>query len=91
MVSGKVVRQEISRTNNYGQAGERYRTFAKWEQDELISNLVSALSQCNQDIKERMVWHLSQCDAEYGTRVADGLGMRVEDVPPVPVAVAHGA
>jgi hypothetical protein len=38
-----------------------------------------------------MVWHLSQCDAEYGRRVADGLGIRVEDVPQVPVAVAHGA
>ena len=90
-VSGKVVRQEISRTNNYGQAGERYRTFAAWERDELISNLVSALSQCNQDIKERMVWHFAQCDGEYGRRVAEGLGMRVQDVPPVPVAVAHGA
>jgi catalase len=90
-VSGKVVRKEIDRTNNYGQAGERYRTFSAWEQDELISNLVTQLSQCNQDIKERMVWHLSQCDAEYGRRVADGLGIRVEDVPQVPVAVAHGA
>jgi catalase len=91
MVSGKVTRQEISRTNNYGQAGERYRAFSKWEQDELISNLVSGLAQCNQDIQERMVWHLSQCDAEYGRRVANGLGIRVEDVPPVPVAIAHGA
>ena len=31
-----------------------------------------------------MVWHLTQCDAEYGRRVADGLGMRVEDVPALP-------
>ena len=36
MVAGKVVRQAISRTNDYGQAGERYRTFEAWEQDELI-------------------------------------------------------
>lgn len=86
-----MVRQGVSRTDNYDQTGERYRTFSTWEQDELIANLVSALSRCNQDVKERMVWHLSQCDAEYGRRVADGLGMRAEDVPPVPVAVAHGA
>ena len=90
-VSGKVVRKEIGRTNNHTQAGERYRAFEAWEQDELISNLVTQLSQCNQDIKERMIWHLSQCDAEYGRRVADGLGIRVQDVPPVPVAVAHTA
>src|SRR4051794_9283939 len=89
-VAGKVVRQEISRTNNYGQAGERYRTFETWEQDELISNLATQLAQCNQDIQERMVRHLSQCDAEYGRRVAEGLGLRAEDVPAVPVVIAHG-
>jgi catalase len=90
-VHGRVVRQEISRTNNYGQAGERWRTFAAWEQDELISNLVSALKTCNQDIQERMVWHFSQADAEYGRRVADGLGIKVEHVPAVPAAVANRA
>jgi len=90
-VSGRVVRKEISRVNNYGQAGERYRIFEQWERDELISNLVSALKQCNPDIQERMVWHFSQCDMDYGRRVAEGLGLRLEDVKPVPVAVAHGA
>lgn len=90
-VHGKVVRKEISRTNNYGQAGDRWRTFEKWEQDELISNLVGQLSACNQDIKERMIWHFSQADAEYGQRVADGLGIKVEDVPAVPAALANKA
>jgi catalase len=90
-VSGKVVRQEISRINNYGQAGERYRAFEPWERDELISNLVTNLKQCNRDIQERMVWHLSQADAEYGRRVADGLGIDASKVPPVPASVAHGA
>jgi catalase len=91
MVSGKVMQREISRTNNYGQAGDRWRQFEKWEQDELVSNLVSQLSQCNPDIRDRMVWHFSQADAEYGRRVADGLGIKLEDVPPVPAEVANGA
>jgi catalase len=91
MVSGKVVRQEISRTNNYGQAGDRYRAFEPWERDDLILNLVTQLKQCNKDIQERMVWHFSQCDEEYGRRVADGLGIDASKVPPVPAAVAHGA
>ena len=53
---------------------------------------MTQLEQCNQDIQERMVWHLSQCDDEYGRRVAEGLGIdAAEDVPPVPAAVAHGA
>jgi catalase len=79
-VSGQVVRKEIARTNNYGQAGERYRTFEQWERDELISNLVGQLRQCNPDIQQRMVEHLSKCDAEYGLRVAQGLGIAVPEL-----------
>jgi catalase len=75
-VSGRVVRQPISRPNNYGQAGERYRAMEQWERDELISNLIGALSQCDRDIQERMVGHFSQCDADYGRRLAEGLGMQ---------------
>ena len=78
-VEGNLVREAIERKNPYGQAGERYRTFEPWEQDELVSNLVSNLKQCNPDIQERMVGHLLQCDAEYGQRVADGLGMNETD------------
>lgn len=77
VVSGAVVRKEIARTNNYGQAGERYRAFEPWERDELVSNLVSALQQCNPDIQQRMVDHLTHADAEYGGRVAQGLGIAV--------------
>ncbi len=75
-VSGKVVRQELRRTNNYGQAGERYRSFEPWERDELIKNLVGALEKCDRDIQDRMVNHFSQCDPDYGKRVADGLGIK---------------
>jgi hypothetical protein len=38
-----------------------------------------------------MVWHLSQCDADYGRRVGEGLGIDPASVPPVPVTAAHGA
>ena len=74
-VSGHVVRQAISRPNNYKQAGERFRSFEDWERDELISNLVGALSICDRDIKERMVYHFTQADENYGRRVAEGLGI----------------
>ena len=78
-VSGHVVRQKIGRTNDYAQPGERYRTIEQWERDELVSNLVANLAQCNPDIQERMVGHLTQCDAEYGARVAQGLGIGVPE------------
>ena len=72
-VQGPVIRQKISRTNDYQQAGERYRTFEDWERDDLILNLVSALKQCDAHIQERMVEHFTQCDPEDGTRVREGL------------------
>lgn len=49
-----------------------------WEGDELISNLVGALSVCDSDIQERMVSHLTQCDETYGRRLAEGLGLQAE-------------
>ena len=80
-VEGKVVRQVLSRENNYKQAGERYRAIEDWERDDLINNLVTNLKECNPDIQERMVWHFAQCDPDYGKRVADGLGIPVPAVP----------
>ena len=62
--------------------GERYRAFEDWERDELISNLVGGLMPCTQEIKERMVYMFSQCDEEYGRRVAEGLGMSVPTSSP---------
>jgi catalase len=76
-VSGPVGRFKISRTNDYKQAGERYRTIEQWERDDLVLNLVGMLSQCEKHIQERMVWHFTRCDGEFGGRVAQGLGLSV--------------
>jgi catalase len=48
-----------------------------WERDDLIANLVAGLQPCNRDIQDRMIAHLTQCDADYGRRVAEGLGLPV--------------
>ncbi|HEY0081437.1 MAG TPA: catalase [Pyrinomonadaceae bacterium] len=71
---GAVVRQKIGRTNDFKQAGERYRTMEDWERDELVQNLSDALKQCNPDIQERMITLLTKCDENYGRRVAEGIG-----------------
>jgi catalase len=81
-VAGDLVRQTIERTNDYQQAGERYRMFEDWERDDLILNLVNTLKPARRHIQERMVWHFAQCDPDYGRRVAEGLGL------PVPAAGA---
>jgi catalase len=93
-VSGHVVRQPISRTNDYGQAGDRYRSFEPWERDDLIANLVSALSECDPSTQERMVAHLRKCDPGYGRRVAHGLGLTArsadQDTSDVPAETIAG-
>jgi catalase len=84
---GAVVRQKISRTNDYRQAGERYRTMEDWERDDLVNNLASALKQCNPDIQERMIALLTKCDEDYGRRIAEGIG-RASVEPPSQQATA---
>jgi catalase len=81
-VEGNLVRQAIDRTNNFGQAGERYRMFSDWERDDLILNLVNTLKPAHQHIQKRMVWLFSQCDADYGRRVAEGLGIEIPTSDP---------
>jgi catalase len=78
-VEGRVMRHAIERTSPYKQAGERYRAIEAWERDELITNLVDNLKQCNREIQERMVAHFTQCDPEYGARVAAGIGLEVKE------------
>lgn len=83
-ITGRVTRKRIPRTNDYRQAGERYQLSEQWEKDELVANWVGNLSQCDDAIRDRCVWHLFLCDDEYGARVAEGLGLTVDDVKDLP-------
>ncbi|HEV2801189.1 MAG TPA: catalase [Pyrinomonadaceae bacterium] len=87
-VEGAVVRQKIGRTNDFKQAGERYRTMEDWERDDLVNNLAGGLAQCNPDIQERMIALLTKCDADYGRRVAEGTGARTAQSPAAASAAA---
>jgi catalase len=59
---------------NHRHAGESYRRFNAAERDELVRNLVAALRECDEVVQAHMVEHLRACDADYGRRVAAGLG-----------------
>ncbi|CAM3555210.1 catalase [Brevibacillus invocatus] len=72
-VEGNIVRQKIDRTNDFKQAGERYRQMEDWEKDDLISNLVNALSKCDPRIQEKMFDYFTQSDEDYGRRVREGV------------------
>ena len=62
----KLERRKPDRTNDFKQAGESYRAMDDVERDELVRNLVGALSRCNEDIQRRMIGYFSEADAEYG-------------------------
>lgn len=49
-----LVRAPIDRTNDTKQAGETYRKFEKWEQDDRILNLTTDLAKCASVIQETM-------------------------------------
>lgn len=44
----------------------------------LINNIVGDLKNCRRDIQERQVKLFYKVDPEYGTRVAKGLGISIE-------------
>ncbi|AFC32765.1 KatX [Paenibacillus mucilaginosus 3016] len=79
--NAKLVRQKLERTNDFGQAGDTYRKFEDWERDELISNLVADLSICRPEIRDRMISHFTQADADYGRRVSEGVAALLANSP----------
>jgi catalase len=72
-ITGKVVRQKISLTNDFRQAGERYRSLGKVNQDHLVDNIIDSVAKANKQIQQRMIANLTKADAEFGKRVAKGL------------------
>ncbi|CCG03964.1 catalase [Blastococcus saxobsidens] len=84
VVTGRLTRKRIPRTNDYQQAGERYLLSEQWEKDDLVANLVGALQQCRREIQERMVWHFFMCEDELGQRVGEGVGITADDVRGLP-------
>ncbi|TDQ46581.1 catalase [Actinorugispora endophytica] len=79
-ITGKLTRRRIPRTNDYLQAGQRFRLMQEWERDDLVANFTTMLSQCVRPVQERMVWHLLLVEDELGLRVGEGLGIAPDDV-----------
>jgi catalase len=68
-----LVREKTPIQNDFIQPGERFRMLEEWERNDLILNLVNTLKPVEKHIQDRMVELFTQCDAEYGRRVAEGL------------------
>lgn len=75
-LADSAVRRKISLTNDFAQAGERYRSLGKMDQNHLVGNIVDDLGKADKAIQKRMVIHLKQADAAFGKRVATGLKLK---------------
>ena len=62
------------------QAGDLFRRMSADKQQELIDNIVTAMSDVPLEIQCRQIMHFMKADASYRTGVARGLGIDVETV-----------
>ena len=72
-VDGEITRRKISLTNNFAQAGAKFRSLDSIDQDRLIDNIVDSIANADKSIQERMVDNFTNADRELGARVAEGL------------------
>ncbi|WP_223067314.1 catalase [Paenibacillus caui] len=79
---GQAGREKIEKTDDFKQAGELYRSFTDVEKDHLIRNLVDDLSQTSEQIQLRAICNFFRADAEYGMRLAKGLGIDISGFVP---------
>ena len=66
----RLVRASIDRTNNYGQARDRYLTIEEWEREELVNNIAGGLAECDQIVVEKFMEHVYATHEEFGQRVS---------------------
>ncbi|MEU4832922.1 catalase [Streptosporangium sp. NPDC023615] len=80
VISGRLTRERIPRTDDYTQAGQRYLLMEQWERDDLVANMIDMLSQASRPVQERMVWHFLLVEDDLGLKVGEGLGIGPDDV-----------
>ncbi|PZM62897.1 catalase [Paenibacillus dendritiformis] len=79
VVEGTTMRRSIDKTNNFGQAGEKYREMSPEEQDRLVQNLVNDLKQVRPEVQMRALCNFFRADADYGMKLAAGLSVDISE------------
>ena len=81
-VSGKGARYAYTHPNNdFEQPRALYqKVMTDVDRDHLIGNIVDHLSGAKKEIQQRQTVLFYKVHVEYGTRVAEGLGLDVEEV-----------
>ena len=65
---------------DYSQAGDLYRLMSEDQKMQLIGNLVSAMKEVPRAIQVRQIIHFYKAEQDYGSRVAQGLGIGIDEI-----------
>lgn len=75
-VEGNITKESIKKTDDFTQAGERYRGLNENEKTALIDNILSELWQVPEKIQRKLIEYFTRCDDEFGDRIAEGLNLK---------------
>ena len=72
--------QNTPDTNDFKQAGELYRLMPENEKKDLINNLIGSMKTVSRHIQVLQLSHFYKADPAYGTGIAEGLGIPVDEI-----------
>lgn len=72
-IEGRITRQNISKTNDFYQAGLLYRSMSEKDRNNLIDNIVVELREVDEAIQKIMISYFTKAEEEYGERIEKGL------------------
>ncbi|MFD9627932.1 catalase KatA [Peribacillus muralis] len=77
-ITGQAAQVGHNSDDHYTQAGDLYRLLSAEEKTRLVETIVGAMKPVElEEIKLRQLGHFYKADPEYGTRIAEGLGLVV--------------
>lgn len=77
-ISGIAEQVSYDHHDHYTQAGDLYRLLSEEERTRLVENIVNAMKPVKlEEIKIRQIGHFYKADPEYGTKIAEGLGIAI--------------
>jgi catalase len=75
-----ITQKKITKTNDFSQAGDFYRTLSKQQKDNLIKNLTGDLGKVtDKSTQMTMITYFYKADRNFGMQVAEALGFSAKD------------
>jgi catalase len=81
-LEGAAGRQKIEKTDDFTQAGERFRSLSEQQQANLIANVTGELEQTNDDIRLRAICNFFRADRNFGMKLSENLGVDIRKYMP---------